>query len=94
MKMDLENIPIPNMIHLHKQTWDIFFIDLLKATLELSKLHTLKSKIENNLRQEKVENRDHQTQIKKLQMDLLAVESQTDKGVGIQKLMNEKEKDI
>ena len=50
MKMNLEDIPIPDMIHLHKQVGDILFTDLLKATLGLSKLHTLKRKIENQLR--------------------------------------------
>ena len=38
MKMDLENIPIPDMIHLRKQTRDILFSNLLKSTLKLSKL--------------------------------------------------------
>ena len=71
MKMDLENIPIPDMIHLHKKTCDVLFTDLLKATLKLSNLHTCKRRIEIQLRQEKVENKSHQAQIKKLQIDLL-----------------------
>ena len=66
MKMDLENIPIPDMIHLHKQTRDILFTDMLKDTLKLSKLQTSKSRIENQLMQEKVENESHESQIKKL----------------------------
>ena len=55
--MNLEDIPIPYLIHFHKQNGDILFIDLLKTTLKLSKLEATKSKIENQLRQEKVENR-------------------------------------
>ena len=94
MNMNLADIPIPDMIHLHKKTGDILFTDLLKATLKLLKLHTTKSKIENQLRQEKVENKYHQAQIKKLQTDLLTVEGQDDKGEGIQKLLNEKENAI
>ena len=35
MKMIPENIPIPDMIHLHKQTRDIIYTDLLKATLKV-----------------------------------------------------------
>ena len=35
MKMDFKNIPIPDMIHLYKKTWDILFADLLKDTLKL-----------------------------------------------------------
>ena len=61
VKMNLDDIPIPDMIHLHKQTGDILFTHLLKITMELSKLQTLKGKIENQLRQEKVENKAHQT---------------------------------
>ena len=41
-----------------------------------------------------MENRAHQTQIKKLQTDLLAAESQTNTGAGIQNFLNEKGKDI
>ena len=67
---------------------------MLKITLELSKLHILKGKIENQLRQEKVENKAHQTQINKLQTKLLATGGQSDKGAGIQRLLDEKEKEI
>ena len=88
------NIPIPDMIHLHQEIGDILFIDLLKATLKLSKLQTIKSRIENQLRQEKVENKSHQAQINKLQTDLLAAKIQANKGAGIQKLLNEKENGI
>ena len=61
LKMNLDDIPIHDMIHLHKKARDILFTHLLKVTLALSKLHILKSKIENQLRQEKVENKAHQT---------------------------------
>ena len=88
--MNLDDIPIPNMIHMQNHTWDILFNQLLKITLELSKLQTLKGKIENQLRQEKVENKAHQTQIKKLQTELLAAGGQSNKGDGIQRLLNEK----
>ena len=38
MRMSLDNIPIPDMIHLHKQTEDIIYIELLKDTLKVSRL--------------------------------------------------------
>ena len=75
MKMSLEYIPILDMIHLHKQAGDIIYTNLLKATLKVSRLQSIKSKIENHLRQEKVENKSHQQQIKKLQTDLLSTDS-------------------
>ena len=62
MNMSLENIPIPDMIYLNKKIGDILFTNRLKATLKLSKLQTSKSRIENQLRQEKVENKSHQLQ--------------------------------
>ena len=90
VKMNLDDFPIPDIIHLHKQTRDILFTHLLNITLALSKLQTLKGKIESQLRQEKVENKAHQTQIKKLQVELLAAGGQSDKGDGIQRLLDEK----
>ena len=75
MKMRLENMPIPYMIHLHKKTGDIIYTDMLKDTLKLSRLQSSKRKIENHLREEKVENRSHQAQIKELQPHFLAAES-------------------
>ena len=53
LKMNLDDIPIPNMIHLHKKIGDILFTHLLNITLALSNLQTLKGKIENQLRQER-----------------------------------------
>ena len=43
------------------------------------------------MKQEKVENESHESQIKKLQTYLLDAKSQEDKGEGIQKLLNERE---
>ena len=38
MRMNLKNIPATDMIHLHKETCDIIYNYLLKATLQVSKL--------------------------------------------------------
>ena len=38
IRMNLEDIPIPDTIHFHKQTGDILFTNFLKTTLKLSKL--------------------------------------------------------
>ena len=57
----------------------------------MSKLRSSKKKVENFLRKEKVENKVQQTQIKKLQVELLVADSQTDKGVVAQNLLSEKE---
>ena len=38
MRMKLENIPAPDMIHFHKQVGEVIYSDLLKATLKVSRL--------------------------------------------------------
>ena len=75
MIINLDGIPVWDMIHLHKHTGDIIHTNLLNSTLKLSKIQTNKSRVENQLMQEKVENRAHQAQIKKLQIDLLLTEN-------------------
>ena len=94
MKMNLENIHIPDMIHLHKQARDIIYTDILKATLKVSMMHSSKSKIENHIKKEKVENKAHQQQIKKMKTYLFPAISQVDKGATKHKLLNEKENTI
>ena len=66
----------------------------MKETFKVSRLQSTKIKIENHLGWKKVENKAHQQQIKKLQADLLVIDSQADKGVATQKLLNEKENTI
>ena len=78
--MDLENILVPDIIHFHKQTGEVVYSDLLKSTLKVSRLQSAKHKVENQLRQERVDNKAHQHQIKKLQGDILAMDRETIEG--------------
>ena len=94
MKINLDDIPVPDIIHLHNTTRDLIHIDLMKSNLKISKLQSSKIRIENQLRKEKVENRAHQAQIKKLQTYLLLDENQDDKGDGTHKPLQEKEDTI
>ena len=48
----------------------------------------------NQLRQERVENKAHQQQIKNIQGDLLTVDSEVDKGATTHKLLNKIENTI
>ena len=36
MRMNIENIPTPDMIYFHKHTGEVIYDDLLKATLKVS----------------------------------------------------------
>ena len=57
MRMNIENIPTPHMIHFYKHVGEVIYYDLLKATLKVSMLYSTKSKVENQVRQERVENK-------------------------------------
>ena len=45
MRMNLENIYVPDMIHIHKKTGEVIYSDLLKAILKVSRLQSTKSKV-------------------------------------------------
>ena len=90
IRMNLNNIPTTDMIHLHRETSDIIYTDLLKETLQVSKLHLSKKRVEYLLIKEKVESKGHQKQIKKIQVESLVADSQADKGATAKNLLNEK----
>ena len=48
MRLNLENIPVPNMIHLHKQTWDVIYNNLLKYTLKVSNYSLQRTRLRIN----------------------------------------------
>ena len=69
MRIKFKNIHVTGMIHLHKKTGAFIYTDLLKETLQVSKLQSSNKRVEYLLRKEKVENKSHQTHIKKLQVE-------------------------
>ena len=62
----LEKISVLDKIHLHRQTGDVLYFNLLKSTLKITRLQLVIDKLENQIRHEKVENKSHSVQIKKL----------------------------
>ena len=93
-RMNLKNILTTDILHIHREIGDIIYTDLLKSTLQVSQLESRKKRVEYLLRKEKVENKSHQTHIKKLQVELLVADSQDDKGATTQKLLKEMENAI
>ena len=65
--------------------------DLLKATSNISKLQYTVSRLENQLKQEKIENKTYQRQIKKLQGGLLTMDSELDRGQATKNILGDKE---
>ena len=66
MRLNLKKIPILDKIDLHTYTREVIYTNLLKATLKISKLQSKVSRLENKLKQEKIENNKYQQHIKKL----------------------------
>ena len=60
MSLNLKKIPVLEKIHLHKQTGEVIYIDLLKSTINISKLKSIVSRLENQLKQDKIENKTYQ----------------------------------
>ena len=59
IRINLQKIPVPDKIHLHKQTGEVIYIDLLKATLKVSKLQATVGRLENQLKKEKIGNKSY-----------------------------------
>ena len=66
MRLNLQKIPVPDKICLDKQTGEVIYIDLMKDAFKASKLQSTISRLENQLKQEKVESKTYQQHIKKL----------------------------
>ena len=71
MEVKLDKISVPNKIHLHKQTGDVIYSNLLHATVKVTRLQSLVEKMEIQLKHEKVENKTNLIQITKLQGDII-----------------------
>ena len=69
----------------------MIYIDLLKATLNFSRLQPTISRLENQLKKDKIENKTYHQQIKKLQGDLLAMDSDLDRGKATKNILVDKE---
>ena len=57
MEVKLDKISVPDKIHLHKQTGDVIYSDLLHAIMRFNKLQGLVDKMEVQMKHEKVENK-------------------------------------
>ena len=50
MRLNLQKIPVPTKINLHKKTQEDIYTDLMKATLKVSNFQSTVSKIEGQLK--------------------------------------------
>ena len=47
IRLNLQKILVPGKIHLHKQTGEVIYIELLKVTLKVSNLKSIVLRLEN-----------------------------------------------
>ena len=91
LKVDPKRVPKTDMINLHQGISEYLYADVLQTALQIYKLTTGKKRVEEMLRKERVENKAHLEQIKKLKMDLSIAYIPGDKGVSTQRLLKYKE---
>ena len=65
VRVNLENVPTPDIIHLNIETGDILNTRVLKATLHISKLDSSTTKNQDLLRKVRVENKALQVKFSK-----------------------------
>ena len=90
MSLNLQKIPVPNKFHLHDQTGEVICTNLMKDTLKLPKFQSTISRLKNQLKQEKNENKTYKKWIRMLQGDLLVMDSEPDRGKATKKILAKK----
>jgi molecular chaperone DnaK (HSP70) len=90
----MDQINVPDKIHFHKKTSEVLYYDLLHSTLNTKKLQTRVEKLEEQLKKEKAMSKAWQTQVMKLEANLLAKGIQPRTKQPIKKLLEEKDKTI
>ena len=92
VKLQMDQVGIPDKVNFHKQALEILYSDLLKSYLSKIKLEERVSKMEEQIKREKAAYKGWKTQAKKLEGDLInAVSTMADKKAN-KKLLDEKDK--
>jgi FtsZ-binding cell division protein ZapB len=94
MKIKTDQINAPDKIHLHKQTSEMIYGDLLQSTLNIARLERKVTKLEGKLKQEKETNRAWHIQIKRIESYIMVVGAEPGNMQPIKKFLEEKENTI
>ena len=94
MEVKLDKINIDDKIKFQRKTSEVLYDDLLQSTLKISKMKSMVERLEGQLRRQKVENKANQTQIKRLQENIVALREDHVKVKVTKKLLDEKENTI
>ena len=94
VNVSLSKVPTSDIIHLNEEIGDILNTRLLKAAIQLSKSEESKVRTSNLLRMLKVEIKALKSQINNLQKEAIQMEGARQKGSVVQKLLDDKDKEI
>ena len=92
VKLQMDQVGIPDKVNFHKQASEILYSDLLKSYLSKIKLEEKVSKMEEQIKREKEASKGWKTQAKKLENDLIGAGSSTSDKKANKKLLDEKDK--
>ena len=71
VRIQMDQVGLPDKINFHKQASEILYSDLLKSYLSKTKLEKKVIKLEEQIKREKVASKGWKTQVKKLEVDLV-----------------------
>ena len=90
----MDKITTPDKINFHKQASEVLCSDLLKSYLNKTKLESKLTKLEEQVKRERVASKGWKVQVKKLEADLVAQGSKDKESKATKKLLDEKDKQI
>lgn len=94
MKLRMDEISVLDKIHFHRQTSEVLYQDLLQSILSNKKLESKVIKLKEQLKKKKAMGKAWQTQIKKLEADLMEMGVKPNNQNPVKKLLEEKDKTI
>ena len=94
VNVSLSKVPTSDIIHPNKEIGDILNTGLLKANIQLSKSEESKVKTSNILRKSRVDIKALKAQLNNLQKEAIQMEGSTQKGSLVQKMLDDRDKEI
>ena len=94
VRIQMDKIVVLDKINFHKQSSEVLYSDLLNSYLNKSKLESKVTKLEEQVRRERVASKGWKVQVKKLEGDLVDQGSKDKESKATKKLLYKKDKQI
>ena len=92
VRIQMDEVGLPDKINFHKQASKILYSNLLKSNLSKTKMEEKVIKLEEQVRREKIASKGWKTQVKKLEADLVNLGSVPTEKKSNKKLIEENDK--